>query len=260
MKKSFIITAILTMVLATTAVSCNTSKEVKGSKNYITRRASLENFHSLRVAGSPDVVYIQSNKQPGIEIYGQDNIVPLIEAIIENGTLIIKFKKNTTITNVRKLEIKVTGPALREATVQGSGDISFADGMKTDNALSLQVRGSGDIDGNRIEAQTLDLRVQGSGDIKLHRVRTSETTATVQGSGDIHINGKSRNANYKVNGSGDIHAQDLEVENVEARVSGSGDIRCFATKTLTGGVSGSGDVSYKGNPEISFSKKGLRRL
>ena len=41
----------------------------------------------------------------------------------------------------------------------------------------------------------------------------------------------------------------------------SGDITCFATQSLSGGVSGSGTVSYRGNPKnIEFSRKGLRKL
>ena len=46
----------------------------------------------------------------------------------------------------------------------------------------------------------------------------------------------------------------------DARISGSGSIRCYATENLTGGVSGSGNVAYKGNPQINFSKRGLQKL
>ena len=67
-------------------------------------------------------------------------------------------------------------------------------------------------------------------------------------------------AEYHIAGSGDINATELKVDNVNARISGSGSIRCYATENLTGGVSGSGNVAYKGNPQINFSKRGLQKL
>ena len=72
--------------------------------------------------------------------------------------------------------------------------------------------------------------------------------------------GKCTEAEYHIAGSGDINATELKVENVNARISGSGSIRCYATENLTGGVSGSGNVAYKGNPQINFSKRGLQKL
>nr|WP_250746223.1 DUF2807 domain-containing protein [Bacteroides fragilis] len=74
------------------------------------------------------------------------------------------------------------------------------------------------------------------------------------------LNGKSGKAEYRIAGSGDINAIDLKTEDVNAHISGSGSIKCHATENLTGGVSGSGSVAYKGNPQINFSKRGLRKL
>lgn len=259
MKKS-IVFAVLASVLLYSTTACSQMKVIKGSDKYITRKASVDSFHGIKVTGSPDVIYTQTTGQPSIEIYGQDNIVPLVEAIIEKGTLVIKFKNNTNITNVRNLEVKVNGPALEKISVAGSGGVFFPKGLETDNKLSLKVAGSGDIQGDKVVCSSLEMSVAGSGDIKLTGVDCPAVRGSVAGSGDIYVSGSGENASFSVAGSGDVHAQGFEAENVEARVSGSGDIRCFATQKLSGGVSGSGDVRYKGNPEISFSKKGLRRL
>lgn len=86
------------------------------------------------------------------------------------------------------------------------------------------------------------------------------TEANISGSGNVLLNGKSGKAEYRIAGSGDINAIDLKTEDVNAHISGSGSIKCHATENLTGGVSGSGSVAYKGNPQINFSKRGLRKL
>ena len=88
------------------------------------------------------------------------------------------------------------------------------------------------------------------------RISTSDTQVNISGSGNVLLDGKSTEAEYHIAGSGDINATELKVENVNARISGSGSIRCYATENLTGGVSGSGNVAYKGKPdEINFSKR-----
>ena len=52
-----------------------------------------------------------------------------------------------------------------------------------------------------------------------------------------------------MSGSGDIRAYDLQADFVDAQVSGSADIRVTANEMLKARVSGSGDISYKGNPK-----------
>jgi len=233
---------------------------VVGSKNYITKNVDVESFNHIIVQGSPDLIYTQtSSGKPKIEIYGSDNIVPLIETIVNDNTLTVKFKSNTNISNPGKLEIRVTAPNIESMGVKGSGDIYIPKGMSTSN-LILKVSGSGDITGKDINCDALNLSVGGSGDITLNRVKATNVNAKVSGSGDITIDGTTTNADYSVAGSGDITAKNLKADNVQAVVSGSGDITCHADKSLTGKVRGSGDVGYKGNPEISFSKKGLRKL
>ena len=96
--------------------------------------------------------------------------------------------------------------------------------------------------------------------VNLKRISTSDTQVNISGSGNVLLDGKSTEAEYHIAGSGDINATELKVENVNARISGSGSIRCYATENLTGGVSGSGNVAYKGNPQINFSKRGLQKL
>ncbi len=106
----------------------------------------------------------------------------------------------------------------------------------------------------------LAARIYGSGNVNLKRISTSDNQVNISGSGNVLLDGKSTEAEYHIAGSGDINATELKVENVNARISGSGSIRCYATENLTGGVSGSGNVAYKGNPQINFSKRGLQKL
>lgn len=259
MKKS-ILSGLTAMLLAFSVTAC-AQHEVTGSKNYITKQVTVGNFEGIRLQGSPDVIYTQKAGVPSVEIYGSDNIVPLIETYVEGGNLVVRYKKNTRIRNIGKLEVRVSAPALKQMAISGSGDITLKNGMTTSGNLALSISGSGDIDGNKIKCNVLSVKVTGSGDIALKDVQATGVEMHVTGSGDIDMAGKCTDAEYSISGSGDINGANLKANNVAARISGSGVIKCYATQTLRGKVSGSGDVAYKGSPQtIEFSKRGLRKL
>ncbi|MCD8080217.1 MAG: DUF2807 domain-containing protein [Bacteroides sp.] len=253
-----ILTAIFCMVFSVNAMA--QQKRVTASKNYITEKRTVGSFNAIQVTGSPDVQYTQTSGSPSLEVYGSDNILEVLETKVEGNTLKIGFKKNTSIQKTGPLKIKVSGPALEKVSITGSGDVTFVNGMNSNGSLSLSVTGSGDIEGKGVSVNELKISVTGSGDIKIRDIQSNSVSATVTGSGDIDLSGNASEAIYRVSGSGDITASNLVTRRVDAQISGSGDIKCHATEFLKGRVSGSGDIGYKGNPEIDFPKKGLYKL
>jgi hypothetical protein len=74
----------------------------------------------------------------------------------------------------------------------------------------------------------------------------------LNGVGDIKIiSGKTFDFRMNLSGVGDIEAQNYEAENVVVTLSGVGDIKTWVTKSLTGNISGVGNVLYRGNPSIN---------
>lgn len=258
MKQKLYSSAVLAMLLFIS--SCTQAQRVVGSGNLVTKEIKVGGFNSLKLQGSPDVIYKQTAGKPSVELYGSDNIVNLLEVRTENGILLIKFKDNVNILNRGKLEVRVSGPSLEQINIQGSGDVLLVNGMKSDKGITFSIQGSGDIQGRGIKCPLLSLSVRGSGDIDLNEVSSRRTDVKIAGSGDIALSGRSQEVDFGISGSGDINAVGLMAQKVLAKISGSGDISCYATDYLTGSVSGSGDVGYKGNPRIEFSKKGLHKL
>ena len=258
MKHKLYFSGVLTLLLFLS--SCTQAQIIVGSGNIVTKGVEVGLFNSLKLQGSPDVIYRQTVGKPSVELYGSDNIVNLLEVRAENGVLLIKFKDNVNIRNRGKLEVRVSGPSLEQLTVQGSGDVLLANGIKSNKGLTISIQGSGDIRGKGIKSPLLSLSVRGSGDIDLNDVNTRQTDVKIAGSGDITLSGKCQVVDLGISGSGDINAAGLLAQKVLVKVSGSGDVSCYATDYLAGSVSGSGDVGYKGNPKINFSKKGLHKL
>ena len=249
-------------------------KEVKASKNYVTKQIKVSDFNQIAVSGSLDVTYTQQSGKPKVEIYTSDNIVDLLDIYVKNGKLNLGFKKNVKVS-YNKLEIRVTSEDLNAVNVAGSGDFKFTNGLKTDQlkmnvagsgditASNIQcsqeftanVAGSGDIECKQLKAADMDISVAGSGDLKIENALVTSVNASVAGSGTVKISGNADKANYSVAGSGDLYASDFKVQDISASVAGSGDIKCYAVEHLKARVSGSGTIGYKGNPELDYPEK-----
>jgi len=249
-------------------------KEVKASKNYVTKQIKVSDFDQIAVSGSLDVTYTQQSGKPKVEIYTSDNIVDLLDIYVKNGKLNLGFKKNVKVS-YNKLEIRVTSEDLNTVNVAGSGDFKFTNGLKTDQlkmnvagsgditASNIQcsqeftdnVAGSGDIECKQLKAADMDISVAGSGDLKIENALVTSVNASVAGSGTVKISGNADKANYSVAGSGDLYASDFKVQDISASVAGSGDIKCYAVEHLKARVSGSGTIGYKGDPELDYPEK-----
>jgi hypothetical protein len=74
----------------------------------------------------------------------------------------------------------------------------------------------------------------------------------LNGVGDIKIiSGKTSDISMDLSGVGNIDAKNYEAENVVVTLSGTGNIETWVTKSLTGNISGVGNVLYRGSPLIN---------
>ncbi len=255
------------------------NKKVKASNVYVTKQIKIDDFDRLEVAGSMDVVYKQVKGKPTLEIYTADNIVDLVKTEVVNGTLKIGFKKGYSIS-YNKLIIRVSSEDINAISLAGSGSIDLANGVKT-NKMNISLAGSGDVTGKNIFCQE-DLRIalSGSGDVTMQQLACNQFDVSLAGSGDmlmkdvnvhtakvslagsgcVEIYGKTDKSHFELAGSGEILAAGFEAREVNVSIAGSGDVECHATDHLKVSISGSGEVGYKGNPQLELPKRGVHKL
>ncbi|MFK7812562.1 MAG: head GIN domain-containing protein [Maribacter sp.] len=217
------------VLLLTASCSAQWGKKVKGNGNMTTVERSVGEYDAIGLAGWFDVDLV-SGKEGEITLEGESNLLEHIITEVKNGKLNIKVEKGYNLKPSSWDDgIRITVPvqSIDAVALSGSGDIVGKTTIKTDD-FRTAMSGSGDITLD-VEANTID--------------------AAMSGSGDITLNGSTRDFEATISGSGDIKAYNLEAENVDATVSGSADIKVTATKMLKARVSGSGDISYRGNPE-----------
>ena len=233
MKKHLRTLAMSLIMIAMSA--CVTSAEtIKPSDNIITKNVTLNDFNAITSAGPFDVVYETGNTCKA-RITGPDNIVPLVKTDISNGNLSIRFGRDTHISGNPNVTIFVTAPTVSGYSVTGSGSILIK--SKLDMAshdIKITVTGSGGITTRTIQCKSLNCR------------------------GNISIKGSAGEAVLKVTGSGNIDAGTLATKRTSASITGSGTIACHATDEINTSTTGSGYISYQGNPKKEHHKGNVR--
>ena len=205
---------------------------VKGNGQLKKETREVSNYTSLSSHGSMDVdiAYGNSNK---IEVEADENLLPYIETVVENGNLIIRSKKNVNLKSRSKMVVHVSMTKITSLQLSGSGNINGEGAFNNDGKTEIAVSGSGNVKLSFDSFNELDLSVSGSGNMDLKSKTTKNITA-------------------KVSGSGNIDCSNIGCENVDAKISGSGNIKVYASHSIDAKISGSGNVFYKeGSPNIS---------
>ena len=204
-------------------------KTIKGNGNKVTIERTTQDYDEVSVSGWFDVALVDG-KEGRLTIAGEENLLEYIMTEVKDGKLVIKTKKGVNLkTSGWNSGIHITVPveAIRSVSMAGSGDI---------------------VGKTKLTSDTFSTNMSGSGDISL-AIESQSLSASMSGSGDIVLSGRTIDFDATISGSGDIEAYNLEADNVSATVSGSADIQVTAKKSLKARVSGSGDISYRGNPE-----------
>ena len=99
-------------------------------------------------------------------------------------------------------------------------------------------------------------RIDGSGDLSLAGLAGGRLQVRVDGSGDVDAHGRLDALDAGVDGTGDLDLSDGVAQSAKVNLSGSGDANVHAVRTLSVVVSGSGHVSYAGDPLVTRDVSG----
>ena len=191
----------------------------------------LPSFSAIAVEISSHVIIKQGSPQ-SVRLEGDAKDLDKIDTKVRGDELVIKtFKSSGWNNNLGQVTIYITVPDLESVAVSGSGDVT-SDG--------------------RIKSEFLELRVSGSGDIELE-AEAEEMESKISGSGRIVLSGNTGSNKVTISGSGRVRAEELRAKECTVRISGSGNCRIDVSERLEVSVSGSGNVSYKGDPKKVYS-------
>lgn len=210
---------------------------ILGNKDLVRKEFSIADYDKIELSSFYNIVYEQKeSSSPSLEIEIDKNLLEYLEVVVDDGELNIKTANESAI-KPSKFTVYTSSKNLKEISLRGAGNIK-AENKVSVPELNIKLYGTGSIDFNDLEVDTIKCSVNGAGNIKLA--------------------GKGNSATLKVPGAGNINAKEFVLEDAEASVSGVGNIDVYATNRLKARVSGVGSIKYKGSPEdISTSKSGI---
>jgi hypothetical protein len=106
-----------------------------------------------------------------------------------------------------------------------------------------------------VTAPSIDaLRASSSADIVASDYGFRNLEVAVSSSGNVKLSGSCADLDVQVSSSGDFSGANLRCENARVSASSSGDADVYASKSVDGRASSSGDIRIHGKP-VSFDKR-----
>jgi hypothetical protein len=231
----------------------------------------------------PGKLYLRQGATNSVELEGDKEVLDKVETKVDGGKLLIGLKDEDKWFNWRdwdddKITAYVTIKDVEGLYVSGSGDL-IGQTKITGGNMDLKVSGSGNLTAE-IEAGDVDADVSGSGDLNLKgKMRSIDSNISgsgkvsfdgaisgyaeigISGSGKFMASGSADEIKTTISGSGKVMAGDLVVNKCDVRISGSGDVEINVKSSLDANISGSGTVTYKGNPsQVNSHSSGSGRI
>jgi hypothetical protein len=231
------VSAIAFAVPASQAVASNNSwgsEKVQGNGNIKKQARELGHFTGVSLS-LPAQMELRMGNTESISIETDDNLLPLIDTVIEDGTLKIRPNKRNLNLHSKTMKIVVQAKDVSRVSLGGSGSID-ADTLKG-GKLQFDLGGSGAINVKGVESDSLSVTVGGSGNLKTGGGWTKQLSVSIGGSGDVNM--------------GQVKAKEASVS-----VAGSGEATVAVSDALSVTIAGSGDVNYYGDPKVSKSVVG----
>jgi hypothetical protein len=197
---------------------------------------SISDFQRIRVIG-PFRVDVIADRLTTVRGKGSNDALDRVRLDVQGQTLFVRLDR----TNFGGAEdkgppavITIRAPALREASLAGSGALSLT-GMKG-LRVGVVVEGSGSLSATNVQADRMDIGVVGTGTVTL--------------------SGKARNAIVTGRGAGSVKGSALSVDDLAVTWESAGDAALAAVRTAKVTSTGTGNVLVAGKPACTVSNGG----
>jgi hypothetical protein len=193
--------------------------QATGSGTMKLEKRTVPSFTAVDISGAYNVEIVVQ-KEPSLEVEGDDNLLPLVTTEVRNGVLEISNSKSYSTKHEMSLRISV--PSLDAITSSGASDIIISD-VKSDG-FKIDVSGAGQLEVSG-EAKSLEIKQSGAGDVNAK---------------DLHA------AKVNIDSSGAATADVYASEELRASVSGAGRVNYFGDpKTVNKEASGAGSITKR---------------
>ena len=218
-------------------VESNFSGGAPGSGKVVTETRNVQDFVAISLSYPADVL-IQQGQTESVKVEAEDNLLPQLSTVMENGTLVIRNKEidwNRRVNPTKPVRITVMVKNLRNIDFSSAGTIRV-EKLATDDLIA---------------------HISGAGTLTLDQLNTRKLDCRLSGAGSINASGVADDLKLVISGVGSFHGSDLFSQTADARISGAGSATLHPKGELSAEISGTGFVRYYGAPHVTSRISGL---
>ncbi len=212
------LTIILLLGLLLTGCGYINRDSVVGSGTLKTEKREVGSFSSIDANGALEIEIV-CQKEPGLELEGDDNLLPLLKTEVRGGTLYLEPQK--TFSSKKSIRVRITMPNLESLSSSGASNFQVKEikneKLKVDSSGASNINLSG-------ETRVLDVNLSGASKVESERLRAERVSVALSGAGEANV-----------------YASD----ELNAEVSGVGSVTYSGDPKVNKKVSGVGSVSKK---------------
>ena len=237
MKKMMFLSLLCSLMLLT---SCKLQFDnvIEPSNNIVSREYTLKRpFDKVDIDVIANVKFLQiPDSNYRVVLSCPDNYVELFKFNSENSELEVEFVRNNVNIDAENVDITIYAPSLRK--------------LENDGVASVEI--------DRLAGDELKVENSGVGKIYVQGLKLRKLDAECSGVGGMELAGEAEEVGLECSGVGGIDAMQLKGKYVQAEVSGVGSVKCFASESIKGTVSGVGSLTFGGHPhQQSVSRTGV---
>jgi predicted small secreted protein len=174
---------VLVLLLPVLGAGCHHGfgADVKGSGKRVTQKRDVAPFTSISTEGAFDIEVV-CQKNLGVEIEADDNILPLISAEVSNNVLRLKPTSNYSTADAPKIKINV--PNIEAFAANGAGNIQIS-GVNNDK-LQIALNGAPTVTASGT-TKMIGIDTNGAARIDTHNLRAAHAVVDSKGVSKVDL-------------------------------------------------------------------------
>jgi hypothetical protein len=194
---------------------------VQGSGIAKTETREVHGVSAISFTGVGRVVVEQGTTE-SLTVTADDNILPLLETQVNDGTLVIGVKSNNI----------------------------FNTGFNPRTPIEFKV----------VVKELTRIALIGAGDANVRKLKTDKLDVSITGVGNLTISGSTDHLNVTLSGTGTFQGEDFAAKSANVTCSGTGNAVVKVSEKLDANVSGVGSIEYIGNPQVTEKVSGIGQV
>jgi hypothetical protein len=187
-----------------------------GSGKTKVEKRSLSGFTAVHISGAYEVEIV-AQKEAGVEVEGDDNLLPLVRTEINDGVLDISNEKPYSSRDA--IRLRISAPQLDAVSTSGASDITVSN-VKSDDfnvsssgasnlkisgeakAFDLEMSGAGEVDAKDLRSEKVSVHSSGAAEATVYA--TEDLSISASGAGTVNYYGDPKNVSQNVSGGASI--------------------------------------------------------